>query len=317
MYDLVTMGETLIDFTYHSKSEGGNALFEQNPGGAPANVAVMAAVLGLSVAFIGKVGADMHGDFLREVLRAKGVDVKGVVSSADVFTTLAFVSLDGAERKFSFARKPGADTTIDVPELDMDIVNSTKIFHFGSLSLTDEPARTATFHAVKAARAAGAIISYDPNYRPALWRSQNDAVQGMRSAIGLADIIKISDEETELLTGHPDPRAAAKALLAQGVRCVLVTFGADGALAATPQGITQIPAAPCDAVDTTGAGDVFLGSFLYQVIQSGKTLDEHTTQNFEGYLTFAAAAAALCCEKRGAIPAMPDITAIRERMGAN
>jgi len=317
MYDLVALGEALIDFTYHSKSKDGNILFEQNPGGAPANVVVMAAVLGLSVAFIGKVGADMHGDFLQDVLRTKGVDIKGIVSSADVFTTLAFVSLEGAERKFSFARKPGADTTISVAELDMDIVNSTKIFHFGSLSLTDEPARTATIHAVKSARTAGTLISYDPNYRPALWRSQDDAVLRMRSAIGLADIIKISDEEMELITGHASPENAAKVLLEQGVQCVVITFGASGAFAATARGMVRIPAATCNAVDTTGAGDVFLGSFLHQVIKSGKSLNDHTTQDLEGYLKFAAAAAALCCEKRGAIPAMPNITAIRERMGTN
>jgi len=314
MYDLVAMGEALIDFTYHSKSDGGNALFEQNPGGAPANVAVMAAGLGLDVAFIGKVGADMHGDFLRDVLSGKGVDVKGLVSADDVFTTLAFVSLDGAERKFSFARKPGADMTISEGEVDFDIARAAKIFHFGSLTLTNEPARTATVRAARVARTEGALISYDPNYREALWHDTDEAVLRIRGAAQLADIIKISDEETELLTGHADAELAAKHLLEQGALCVLVTFGADGALAATAEGIVKKPAAPCNAVDTTGAGDVFLGSFLYRISKSGKSLAQHNLQEIGDYVEFANAAAALCCEKRGAMPAMPDLAAVERAL---
>ena len=240
MYDLVALGEVLIDFTYYGQSEHGGALFEQNPGGAPANVVVVAAGLGLDTAFIGKVGADMHGDFLRQTLKAKGIEVKGLISATDTFTTMAFVKLEGAERHFSFARKPGADMTLSDTEIDFDIVRAAKIFHFGSLSLTDEPSRNATIKAIEAAKAEGAVISYDPNYRPDVWKNVAEAKLRMRDAAQFADIIKISEEEAELLTDKSDPKAAAQALLEQGAACVIVTLGADGALAVTKEGSVKI-----------------------------------------------------------------------------
>ena len=314
MYDLVALGEVLIDFTYYGLSEHGGALFEQNPGGAPANVLAMAAGLGLRTAFIGKVGADMHGDFLRQVLKSKGIDVAGLVSAPDVFTTMAFVKLDGAERHFSFARKPGADMTLRAEDVDFKIIEAAKIFHFGSLSLTDQPARDATIRAIEAAKAAGAVISYDPNYRPDLWPSVAEAKHRMRDAVQFADIIKISDEETELLTDKSEPEAASFALLAQGVTCVIVTLGADGALVATKDGCIKKAPPMCAPMDTTGAGDAFLGGFLYKLLKSEKSLAMHGLQEIEGYVDFANAAAGLCVEKRGAMTAMPDISAICERL---
>jgi len=315
MYDLVALGEVLIDFTYCGQSEHDNALFEQNPGGAPANVVAMAAGLGLNTAFIGKVGADMHGDFLRQTLQARGVDVKGLVSATNAFTTMAFVKLEGAERHFSFARKPGADMTLSEAEIDFDIIRAAKIFHFGSLSLTDEPSRSSTIKAVKAAKGEGAVISYDPNYRPGLWKSAAEAKLRMRDAAQFADIIKISEEEAELLTDKRDPKAATQALLEKGATCVIATLGADGALAATKEGSVKKTPPNCVPVDTTGAGDVFLGSFLYRLSKSGKSLDKHSLQEIEDYVAFANAAASLCVEKRGAMPSMPDISAIYERLG--
>ena len=315
MYDLVALGEALIDFTYYGQSDEGAALFEQNPGGAPANVAVMGAKLGLSVAFIGKIGVDLNGDFLAKTLREQGVDTKGLLRSDHEATAVAFVKLTEAERQFSFIRNPGADTTLAEAEVDFEIVRNTKIFHFGSLSLTDEPARTATVRAARAAKAEGALVSYDPNYRPTLWKDHGEANLRLRGAVQLADIIKISLEEAEILTGESDVEAAAEALLNQGVTCVLVTLGAEGALAATAEGFVRKSAAPCVAVDTTGAGDVFLGSFLYRLAKSGKTLAEHSLKDLEGYLAFANAAAALCVEKRGAMPSMPDISTIYEKIG--
>jgi len=316
MYDLVALGEVLIDFTYYGQSEYGNALFEQNPGGAPANVLAMGAGLGLSTAFIGKIGADMHGDFLRQTLKAKGIEVKGLISATDAFTTMAFVKLEGAERHFSFARKPGADMTLSITEIDFDIVRAAKIFHFGSLSLTDEPSRDSTIKAIKAAKAEGAIISYDPNYRQDLWKNVAEAKLRMRDAVQFADIIKISEEEAELLTDKSDPKAAAQALLEQGVTCAIVTLGADGALAVTKEGSVKKTPPNCVPVDTTGAGDVFLGSFLYRFSNSDKPLGEHNLQEIEDYVVFANAAASLCVEKRGAMPSMPDISAIYERLGS-
>ena len=183
MYDITAFGELLIDFTEYGVSEGGNRLFEQNPGGAVCNVLCAAAPMGIKTAFIGKVGRDMHGEFLKKTLEENGVSVKGLVLSPDVFTTLAFVALkpDG-DRVFSFARKPGADTCFEVSELDMDILKNTRVLHVGSLSLTQEPSRTSTYEAVRIAREYGALISYDPNYRASLWGSAAEAEYFMRFA---------------------------------------------------------------------------------------------------------------------------------------
>lgn len=233
MFDVVALGELLVDFTHHGKSENGMRLFEQNPGGAPANVLCALSNLGLNTAFIGKVGKDMHGEFLCSVLEEKGIDTSGVIMAQDAFTTLAFVELsESGERKFSFARKPGADTCLTCDELNHGLLNDCKIFHFGSLSLTNEPSRSATIEAVRIAKKAGAIISYDPNYRAPLWNSKSEAAEVMRSVLDLVDIIKISDEETMLLTGLETHEAAAGYLLGKGVSCVVVTLGKDGAYAA-------------------------------------------------------------------------------------
>ena len=192
-FDVVALGEILIDFTYYGKSEGGMKLFEQNPGGAVANVLSAVSNLGGKTAFIGKVGTDMHGEFLCETLNTQGIDSSSVVKSPDAFTTLAFVSLNEAgERSFSFARKLGADTLLTFDEISPDKLENTQVFHIGSLSLTDEPSRTATFKAVEAAKKSGAVISYDPNYRAILWENEEKAKEGMRSVLKYADFIKIS-----------------------------------------------------------------------------------------------------------------------------
>ena len=202
MFDVTALGEVLIDFTPCGTSEGGRNLFEQNPGGAPANVLAALSRLGRKTAFIGKVGEDMHGLLLKETLEDCGVDVSGMLVDPAYFTTLAFVALKDGERSFSFARKPGADTRLTKEEVRTELLKKTKIFHCGSLSLTDEPARSATLYAVETARKAGALISYDPNYRAPLWRSQEEAVAQMRSLIPFVDIMKISDEETARAAGN-------------------------------------------------------------------------------------------------------------------
>jgi len=304
MYDVVALGELLVDFIGHGISEDGNMLFEQNPGGAPANVLALCSEFGLRTAFIGKVGADMHGEFLRDVLRSKRIDISGLIMAEDVFTTLAFVKLTNGERSFSFARKPGADTMLTAEELSLSIVQNTKIFHFGSLSLTNEPARSALLTAIKAAKAAGAIISYDPNYRKPLWSSKGEAIAQMRSVIGFVDIIKISDEEADLMTDEPDPQKAAQALLNQGPQCAVVTMGADGALVANAEGTAAKKPPVCKVVDTTGAGDVFWGSFLYRLIKSNKPPAKNTLAELANHIDFANTAAARSVEKRGAMPSM-------------
>lgn len=307
MYDITALGELLIDFTECGTTEAGMKIFEQNPGGAPANVLAAAQNLGLKTAFLGKVGKDMHGDFLRKTLENIGIETSGLISDSEVFTTLAFVSLENGERNFSFARKPGADTCLREDELNVELLENTKIFHFGSLSLTDEPARSATIKAIEIAKKSGALISYDPNYRKLLWKNREEAVKQMRSVIKYADIMKISDEETELLTGYIDPSEAATELLRQGVKCAVVTLGAEGALIKGKDFEVRAKGKSRKVVDTTGAGDSFWGAVLYKLIKSGKKPKELTQFDGEDILSFANTVAGLCVEKRGAIPAMPTL----------
>lgn len=311
MFDVVALGELLVDFTYHGKSENGMRLFEQNPGGAPSNVLCALSNLGLNVAFVGKVGKDMHGEFLRSVLEEKSIDTCGLVMAEDVFTTLAFVELsESGERKFSFARKPGADTCLCVNELNRELLTDCKIFHFGSLSLTDEPSCTATIEAVRTAKQAGAIISYDPNYRAPLWKSKREAAEKMCGVLDLVDVIKISDEETELLTGLDSHKSAADYLLQKGIACVVVTMGENGAYAAVKNASTFVTAPNVPVVDTTGAGDAFWGGFLYKLAKSSFTPGNLSETALKEFVTFANGVASLCVQKRGGIPAMPDMNAV-------
>lgn len=305
-FDITALGELLIDFTDRGLSDSGMRLFERNPGGAPANVLAAAARLGDRTAFMGKVGDDMHGRFLRDTLAAAGIDTSGMVMAPDVFTTLAFVELDGrGERHFSFARKPGADTCLRADELNGTVLSHTRVLHVGSLSLTDEPARTATFAAVRAAKAAGAVISYDPNYRAALWADEATAAAHMRSMLPYADVVKLSDEETLLLTDAADPAESARRLLAQGVSCAAVTLGERGALVAARDGLRAVPGFPAQPVDTTGAGDAFWGGFLHRMLALDKTPAALTADEAADCARWGNAVAALCIAGRGAIPAMP------------
>lgn len=315
MFDIVALGELLIDFTYHGRSENNMRMFEQNPGGAPANVLCAASNLGLSTAFIGKVGKDMHGDYLRRVLEEKGVDTSGLLSAEDVFTTLAFVELsETGERNFSFARMPGADTCIKACEVKQELLEGCKIFHFGSLSLTDEPARTATIEAMKAAKKAGAIISYDPNYRAPLWKSEKEAAEMMQSVLPFADIVKISDEEVELITGEASCEAATEYLFQKGISCAVITLGSKGAYTAVKGTSALIPILDTDILvaDTTGAGDAFWGGFLYKLAMSGLKPNELSNEHLIDFTEFANAVASLCVQKRGGIPAMPTINMVKD-----
>lgn len=315
MYDIAAFGEILIDFTDQGENKDGQKLFVRNPGGAPANMLTAAAHLGAKTAFLGKVGADMHGRFLKETLEKEKVDTRGLLVDKNVFTTLAFVALSPqGERSFSFARKPGADTQMTSEELRQDILKNTRILHVGSLSLTDEPARSATIYAVKSAKQSGAIISYDPNYREALWKSEKEAQQKMRSLIPFIDVMKLSDEETELLTGEKRAEKAAEVLLAQGVKIVAVTLGSDGAYVRTREGGRKIQGFPSVVADTTGAGDSFWGSFLYKICESGKLLEELRLSEVAEFALFANSAASLCVERQGGIPAMPYKNEVLERL---
>ncbi|MBE5868572.1 MAG: carbohydrate kinase [Lachnospiraceae bacterium] len=315
MYDVTALGEILIDFTPCGKSQAGQCLFEQNPGGAPANVLACLSKHGKQTAFIGKVGKDMHGAFLKSVLEESSIATEGLVEDGNVFTTLAFVALsDTGERNFSFARKPGADTCLTQEELKEDIIRESKILHIGSLSLTTEPSRGTTIKALQIAKEAGCIISYDPNYRAPLWDSKEAAVAGMRSVVGYVDVMKISDEETALLTDEEAPEAAAKKLVEEGVPLVAVTLGSKGALVCTKEGSAIVPGYQANMVDTTGAGDSFWGGFLERLLESGKKPCEVTLEEAVLFASFGNAVASLCVEKRGAIPAMPTLEEVQARM---
>lgn len=314
-YDVAAFGEILIDFTHTNPGEEGPALFAQNPGGAPGNVCVAVSRLGGTSSFLGKVGTDMHGDLLRKTLEDEGVSVKGLISDDDAFTTLAFVSVDDSgERSFSFARKPGADTLMRADELDRDEIADASIFHVGSLSLTHEPARTATLEALKLAKEAGDIISYDPNYRASLWPDQETAVKAMRSLIPYADLMKISDEETDLLTDFKDPEEAARSLIDQGVKVAAVTLGSEGSLVANKEGIRKVAGFKSKVADTNGAGDSFWGTLLFEIARSGKKPEDLTLDELEDMIRFANAAAAVTVTSHGAIPAMPTYEQVKERL---
>ena len=315
LYDITTFGEILIDFTWQGVNEDGQTLFARNPGGAPANVAVAAAKLGAHTAFIGKAGKDIHGEYLKTVLEKENVETEGMLLDENYFTTLAFVNVDkNGERTFSFARKPGADIKMEKEEMDVDILDKTYIFHIGSLSLTEQPARDTTYYAIRRAKEKGSIISYDPNYRASLWQDEETAKKHMRSLVPYVDIMKISDEETKLLTDKESPEEAAKILFQKGVKIVIVTLGSDGAYLYCQDGGVYIPGFLSKAVDTNGAGDSFVGGFLYCISKDGKRPEVFTMDELEEYVRFGNAVASLCVEKKGAIPAMPTLAQVEKQI---
>ncbi|OPL08657.1 MAG: hypothetical protein AVO33_09575 [delta proteobacterium ML8_F1] len=294
MYDLIALGELLIDFAPQEEAW----VYKANPGGAPANVAVAAAKLGLRTAFVGKVGRDAFGQLLYRTLKDEGVDPSGLVMTDEAPTTLAFVTLDPqGDREFTFYRRHSADTLLRVEDINEAMFRDLKVFHCGSLSLTHDNARAATLKALEAARAAGARISYDPNYRALLWDNEEQAIEAMKSLLPLTDILKISEEELALITREKTLGKGLEALKAYGIEIIVVTRGAAGAVLLHEGRV--IPVAPfrVTAVDTTGAGDAFMGALLYQLIAVRPA-------RLEEAVTFANAAGALCATGSGAIPSL-------------
>ena len=311
-YDIVALGESLIDFTPEGTGPLGTPLYSQNPGGAPANVLAMAAKLGLSTAFIGKVGDDPFGRFLQTAMEGAGIDCRGLVRDPRYHTTLAFVHLDGqGDRSFSFYREAGADRMLRVEDV-ADLVTDCRIFHFGSVSLTGEPCRSATLSAARRARDAGALVSFDPNYRPLLWEGEEEARRTILEALPLAGLLKVSGEEMELLTGERDLERGAARLCSMGPEAVFVTLGEKGAYFQVPAGTGRLPAYAVSAVDTTGAGDAFLGALLAQIPGLGReALSRLTLDQWREAVRTACAAGGLTASARGAIPAMPGPAQIR------
>lgn len=311
-YDITAIGELLIDFTPAGKNAQGSSLFAANPGGAPGNVLALASKLGLKTALIAKVGEDQFGTYLEGVLDGVGVDKKGLVRTADANTTLAFVHLnESGDRSFNFYRKPGADMLLAVDDLDARMLESTRIFHFGSVSMTGGPSRETTLKAVEAAKKSGALVSFDPNLRPPLWTSLDEAKIQIVKGLGYADILKVSEEELEFITGEGGLESGSKLLAEKyGIPLILVTLGPKGCFYKYGDLTGSTPAYKVKTLDTTGAGDAFLGAFLYKVARRGCSLAGITPEEMEGMAAFANAAGSLATSVMGAIPAMPTLEEI-------
>ena len=306
--DVAALGELLIDFTHNGASAQGNPFYEANPGGAPCNVLAMLAKLGKQTAFIGKVGDDQFGHFLRQVGLEAGISMDGLVVDTHSHTTLAFVkTAENGDRDFSFYRDPGADALLTPDEVPEDIIAGAKIFHFGSLSLTGEPVRSATQKAVALARSEGCILSFDPNLRPPLWGSLEQAREQINWGLAQCDVLKISDDELLFLTGERDFNAGAAKLNAQfpNLQLVNVTAGAQGSISYY-QGLRvfQSGLSLGGVIETTGAGDTFCACVLNFLLEHG--LEQLTSEELSWMLRFANAAAYLVTTRRGAIRSMPE-----------
>ena len=308
MMDVVALGELLVDFTCQNVDAAGYPTMAAHPGGAPANFLATLAKFGAKTAFLGKVGNDAFGKLLTGTLEKAGIDTSGLVTADDVFTTLAFVTLDETgNREFSFSRKPGADTCIAYEELNLQLIDESKVFHFGTLSLTDEPARTATQKAVAYAKSKGKLITYDPNLRKPLWKDLSVAKEQLLWGLQQADVVKISDEEVEFLFGLDAEEGAEHILNHYGVKLVFVTCGTQGCHYRNGVACGHVPSlSSITVVDTTGAGDIFGGSAVWKLLQTGKDPDKLSWAELEDVVRFACTAAGLSTTAPGGIPSIPE-----------
>lgn len=310
MIDILGIGELLIDFTPIPTE--GLPIFQQNPGGAPCNMLAMAQAMGVQTAFVGKVGNDQFGLHLKGTLEKHGIDCRGLIMADDFHTTLAFVHLKpGGERRFSFYRKGCADVNLTKEEIDHTLIDESRVVHFGSLSFTDEPSRSAVLEAIQYAKSQGKLITYDPNYRPVLWPSVEAAIEGMRLGLPLADIIKVSDEEALLLTEESSIANAASSLMTYGIRLICITMGAEGVYFKHKGGEGIVKGYEADVKDTTGAGDAFFGALIAQLLHLN--IDNITIAALEKMLDQANAAASLVVENYGGMPSIPTRIAVHKR----
>lgn len=304
--DVTALGELLVDFTENGTSPQGNFLMEANPGGAPCNVLAMLSKLGHRTSFVGKVGADMFGEMLRQAVEEAGIDTSGLVEDRDVNTTLAFVhTLEDGDREFSFYRNPGADMMLTSADVKEELLRECRIFHFGTLSMTAEECRKATEDSIDLAKHAGALISFDPNLREPLWDSLATAKERILYGLEHCDILKISDNEIEWLTGEVDHRRAAERLKAKyDIPLILVSLGKKGSIALSDAAFAEVPGYRVDTIETTGAGDTFCACVLHYILEKGFRM--YQKAELEEMLTFANAAAALVTTRKGALSVMPE-----------
>lgn len=316
--DVIALGELLIDFTMNGVSDQGNSLFEANPGGAPCNVLAMLSKLGKSTRFIGKVGNDQFGQLLRATIEEVGIDSTYLLNDPEIPTTLAFVhKLSNGDRDFSFYRKPGADLMLRADDIVEDMFEDAKIFHFGTLSMTHPEVREATLKAVELAKEKDMIISLDPNLRPPLWANLEEARQQMRKAISLCDVLKISDNEIQFISGLEDYDEGVHWVQKEyGPKLICLTLGPDGSRAYYDDLKVEVPAFLQESiVDTTGAGDTFCGCMLSYIC--AHDLNHLDAQQLKEVLTFANAAASLVTLKHGAIKSMPNQEEVLRLMSEN
>ena len=309
-YDITALGELLIDLTQNGMSQQGNPILEANPGGAPCNVLAALSKHGHKTAFIGKVGKDGFGEQLTKGLVETGIDTAGLMYDESVHTTLAVVHTyaDG-DRDFSFYRNPGADMMLRAEEVKDEIIKNSKIFHFGSLSMTDEPCRSAHLHALQVAEEAGVLRSYDPNLRPPLWPDLDTAKENILALMPHCDILKISDNEIQWLSGKEDYDEGIAWLRSQyDIALIFLTLGKDGSRAYCGDVRTEQPGFKMNTIETTGAGDTFFGSVLHHILEKG--FRPYTKEELDEMLRFANAAAALVTTRRGALRVMPSVEEI-------
>ena len=315
MIDVVALGEVLIDFASRGTDAGGYPLMQALPGGAPANFLAALTKYGKSTAFLGKVGDDTFGHLLLGTVKNAGIETRGIVVDPTVFTTLAFVTFDASgDRSFSFARKPGADTCLTWEEVDKSLIDEARVFHFGTLSLTNDPARTATQKCVAYAKEAGKLITCDPNLRKPLWSSEEEAKEQMLWSLSQADVVKISDDEVEFLWNCTPEEGADKLLQEFGVSLAMVTLGPKGCLLKTAGVSCQVTSPKVSPVDTTGAGDIFGGSAVYRLLELEKPISELTAEDLRYIGAYASTAASLSTETFGGIPSIPEKNTVLKAM---
>jgi sugar/nucleoside kinase (ribokinase family) len=304
-----TFGELLVDVTPYGRSDKGYPVCEFNPGGAPANVAVALKNLGVDASFVGQVGDDHYGRFLKSVLDSKGVDTTGLILNPMYPTSLAIVSLgDGGERSFSFYRKNGADVSVSFNPLFQTKLEEADAFHCGSVSLSDEPARSATLDMLKYTHHLGKVVSFDVNLRALLWDDLHEAKKMIEKSLPFVDILKVSEEELVFLKADlTEEEALASLAKEHPISMILVTYGDKGSAVYYKNNMIKVPAYKVDSIDTTGAGDAFFGAFLASVYDSKKTLEAFTTNELKQYLKRANACGAIATLKKGAIGSLPNL----------
>jgi fructokinase len=312
MKGIISLGEALIDFIPLDKD---NITYQKSPGGAPANVAVAVAKLGAKSSFLGKVGDDVLGHFMKDTLESHGVDTTEMSMTDQHRTGVVFVTLDATgERNFSFYIDPSADRFLTKEDIKPAVFSSHRVLHFGSISMISEPSKTATIEAVKQAKQNGLIVSYDPNLRLSLWPSEEQARKTILSMMAEADVVKISEEELKFLTGETDLEKGISQLASYEIPILLVTFGGEGSYIHLNGQTIHVPAMKVETVDTTGAGDAFVSGILYNLNETEGSIRDITATRWQEIVTFASVSGALAASTRGAMTALPTLEEVQEQL---